>query len=67
MCGSDLLLDVLPPLLAANLAQTELVALGLPVLLALGVLFRVLEVGVLADLCVGGLIHLLETIGYSSH
>lgn len=65
MFGNNLLLDVLPPRLAANLAQTILVALGLPVVLALGVLVRVLEVGILADLGVGRLVHLLETVGYS--
>lgn len=65
MLLGDLLLDVLPPLLAADLAESELFALGLPVVLTLAVLaVGVLKVRILADLGVGLRVHLLETIGY---
>lgn len=59
----DLLLYPLAALLASELLAAVLLALCLPVLGTLGVLVRVLQVGVLANLGMSLLVHLLKTIG----
>jgi len=61
-----LLLDTLAALLPTKLFRPIFLALRLPVVLALGIFIGVREVRVFADLCVGLLVNLLQTIGLNA-